>query len=52
VIFDFWTDMQYGTMASGIGGQIAFAAVTSFIVAFFGYLGLELIFHSVSEFGH
>ena len=50
VLFDFWTDMQYGTMASGIGGQIAFAAVTSFIVAFFGYVGLELIFHSVSEF--
>ena len=50
VLFDFWTDMQYGTMASGIGGQIAFAAVTSFIVAFFGYVGLELIFHSVGEF--
>jgi hypothetical protein len=52
VLFDFWTDMQYGTMASGVGGQIAFAAVTSFIVAFFGYVGLELIFHSVGEFGH
>jgi hypothetical protein len=50
VLFDFWTDMQYGTMASGIGGQIAFAAVTSFIVAFFGYVGLELIFNSVGEF--
>ena len=50
VLFDFWTDMQYGTMASGIGGQIAFAAVTSFIVAFFGYVGLELIFHSIGEF--
>jgi hypothetical protein len=49
VLFDFWTDMQYGTMASGIGGQIAFAAVTSFIVAFFGYVGLELIFHSLDD---
>ena len=52
VVFDFWTDMQYGNMASGIGGQIAFAGVTSFIVAFFGYVGLELIFTSVGEFGH
>jgi hypothetical protein len=50
VAFDFYTDMQYGNMASGIGGQIAFAAVTSFIVAFFGYLGIELIFKSIREF--
>ncbi len=50
VAFDFYTDMQYGNMASGIGGQLAFAAVTSFIVAFFGYLGIELIFKSIREF--
>jgi hypothetical protein len=50
VAFDFYTDMQYGNMASGIGGQLAFAAVTSFIVAFFGYLGIELIFKSILEF--
>jgi hypothetical protein len=50
VAFDFYTDMQYGNMASGIGGQLAFAAVTSFIVAFFGYLGIELIFKSIRDF--
>jgi hypothetical protein len=50
VAFDFYTDMQYGNMASGLGGQLAFAAVTSFIVAFFGYLGLELIFKSIRDF--
>jgi hypothetical protein len=49
VAFDFYTDMQYGNMASGLGGQLAFAAVTSFIVAFFGYLGLELIMKSVQQ---
>ncbi len=47
--FDFWTDLNYGTMASGLGGQIAFAAVTSFIVAFFGVLGLNLIFSAIME---
>jgi len=47
--FDFWTDLNYGSMASGLGGQIAFAAVTSFIIAFFGVLGLNLIFGAVMD---
>ncbi len=49
ICFDFWTDLNYGSMASGLGGQIAFAAVTSFIIAFFGVLGLNLIFGAVTE---
>ena len=47
--FDFWTDLNYGTMASGLGGQIAFAAITSFIVAFFGVIGINLIFSAILE---
>lgn len=52
VAFDFWTDFQYGSLASGIWGQIAFAGVTAFIVAFFGLIGLNLIFSSITEFSH
>jgi hypothetical protein len=36
VVFDFWTDFQYGTLGSGPWGQVAFAGITAFIVAFFG----------------
>jgi hypothetical protein len=52
VAFDFWTDFQYGSLASGVGGQIAFAGITSFIVAFFGIVGLDLIWGSITEFSH
>src|SRR5690348_419650 len=36
IIFDAYTDFQYGSLASGFWGQIAFALVMAFIVAFFG----------------
>jgi hypothetical protein len=52
VAFNFWTDFQYGSLASGIWGQVAFAAVTSFIVAFFGMLGLNLIWGSITDLSH
>lgn len=52
VVFDFWTDYNYGSLPSGAGGQIAFALVTSFIVAFFGAIGLEMIFKGVEEIAH
>ncbi len=52
VAFDFWTDFQYGSLASGLWGQVAFAGVTAFIVAFFGLVGLNLIFSSITEFSH
>lgn len=47
--FDFWTDFNYGSLASGLFGQFAFAAITSFIVAFFGMVGLNLIFDALAE---
>ena len=43
-------DFNYGNMASGFWGQVAFAAITSFIVAFFGLIGLTLIWESITEF--
>ncbi len=49
VAFDFWTNMNYGTLPSGWGGQVGFAVITSFIVAFFGVLGLNLIFSATAE---
>jgi hypothetical protein len=52
VVFNFWTDFQYGSLASGVWGQVAFAAITSFIVAFFGMLGLNLIWGSITDLSH
>ena len=52
VVFDFWTDFQYGSMASGTWGQVAFAGITSFIVAFFGILGLNMIWSAITEISH
>ena len=49
IAFDGWTDFQYGQLASGFWGQVAFALVTSFMVAFFGIIGLRLIEHGLSE---
>src|SRR3984893_9406555 len=49
VAFNFWTDLNYGTLASGLWGQIAFAAITSFIVAFFGIIGLDLIWSAITD---
>ncbi len=49
VAFDFWTNLNYGTLPSGFGGQLGFAVITSFIVAFFGVLGLNLIFGAITD---
>lgn len=50
VAFNFWTDFNYGSLPSGFGGQIAFAAITSFIVAFFGVIGLNLVWDAITHF--
>lgn len=47
--FNFWTDFNYGTLASGIWGQVGFAGITSFIVAFFGMIGLSLIWDGITN---
>ena len=49
IAFDAYTDFQYGTLASGFWGQVAFAGVTAFIVAFFGVIGFRLVEHAVTE---
>lgn len=49
IAFDAYTDFQYGTLASGPGGQLAFALVTAFMVAFFGIVGVRLIEHGLTE---
>jgi hypothetical protein len=49
IAFDAYTDFQYGTLASGFWGQVAFALVTAFIVAFFGIVGVRLIEHGLTE---
>jgi hypothetical protein len=52
IAFDGWADFQYGQLASGFWGQVAFALITAFIVMFFGLIGLRLIeagFHEWSK---
>jgi hypothetical protein len=49
IAFDAYTDFQYGQLASGPWGQLAFALVTAFIVAFFGIVGFRLIEHGLTE---
>jgi hypothetical protein len=51
VAFNFYTDFNYGSLGSGIGGQIAFAAITSFMVAFFGTIGLNMIWSCILDWG-
>lgn len=53
IAFDGWADFQYGQLASGFWGQVAFAGITAFIVMFFPIIGLRFIeagFHAWS--GH
>jgi len=52
IAFDAYTDFQYGSLASGFWGQVAFAGVTAFIVAFFGVIGFRLVEHAVTEWSH
>lgn len=52
VIFDGYTDFQYGNVASGFWGQLGFACITAFIVFYFGIVGYRLIEQGVREWGH
>jgi hypothetical protein len=49
VAFDAYMDFRYGSLASGFWGQVGFAAMTSFIVMFFGIVGLRFIEHAFHE---
>lgn len=49
IIFDAYTDFQYGNLASGFWGQVGFSLITAFVVAFFGIIGLRLIEHGITE---
>jgi len=49
IAFDAYTDFQYGQLASGLWGQVAFALITAFIVAFFGIVGFRLIEHGLTQ---
>ena len=51
IAFDAYTDFQYGSLASGLWGQVAFAGVTAFIVAFFGVIGFRLLEHGLTQWG-
>jgi hypothetical protein len=43
ILFNFWTDANYGTIGSGLFGHIGFGLMVSFIVGFFGTVGMFLI---------
>jgi hypothetical protein len=51
VIFNGWSDFQYGQMATGFWGQFAFAVITSFMVAFFGIVGVKFLEVAMKEWG-
>jgi hypothetical protein len=43
VLFNGYTDYKFGTLGGGEWGHLAFAIVTSFIVGFFGTVGMYFI---------
>jgi hypothetical protein len=43
VFFNGWTDYNYGSLGGGFWGHAGFALVTSFVVGFFGTIGMYLI---------
>ena len=43
VLFNGWTDYNYGSLGGGQWGHLGFAFVTSFIVGFFGTIGMYLL---------
>lgn len=45
VAFNGWTDFNYGSLGGGFWGHMGFALITSFIVGFFGTIGMFLIEH-------
>jgi hypothetical protein len=49
VIFNFWTDFNYGSLPSGPGGQLGFAGITAFVIAFFGAIGINLMWSAISD---
>lgn len=49
VVFNGWADFQYGNIASGFWGQVAFALITSFVVFFFGTIGWRLIESALTD---
>jgi len=45
VFFNGYADYTYGSLGGGFWGHLGFAVVTSFIVGFFGTIGMYLIEH-------
>ena len=43
IIFNFYTNYAYGSLGSGMIGQLAFAGITSFAVMFFGVIGIRFL---------
>lgn len=52
ILFDGYSDFMYGNVASGFWGQLAFAAITSFIVFFFGTIGFRFIEQGIQDMVH
>src|SRR5215469_6593784 len=49
VFFDGWTDFNYGNVASGFWGQLAFALITAFVVFYFGTGGWHFVSEGLDE---
>ena len=43
ILFNSWTDFNFGNIASGFWGQVAFAGIMAFIAFFFGTVGAKFV---------
>lgn len=44
--FNFWADFSFGSLGDGLLGHALFAAISSFVVAFGGYIGVAFVEHA------
>lgn len=51
IAFNAWSDFQYGQLNTGFWGQVGFAVITSFMVAFFGIIGVKFLEVAIKEWG-
>ena len=52
ILFDGWSDFQYGNVAHGFWGQVAFAGIKAFGLLFFGNVGLHFIETGIRDVRH
>lgn len=49
IAYNAFSDFKYGQIGTGFWGQVGFAAMTSFVVAFFGIVGVKFLEVAVKD---